>query len=258
MSEIATLLQQTLDPSTRKSAEAQLHQLQSAEEFPVALLQLVQNQSMGEHVRFSAVLFFKNFIKKYWDPTKDDTIDISEQSRQFIKANIVALMTNMPSKIQGQLSEAVAVIADCDFPHNWESLLNNLVSKLNLEDHQINIGVLQTAHSIFKRWRSQIRSDGLFLEIKFVLENFASPYLQFLKAIDQQIDASLNDGPKLNQLYQVLLLCIKIFSSLICQDLPEFVEDNLVSFMDIWKKYLVFSSPLLASNVSAVLLFDKR
>jgi exportin-2 (importin alpha re-exporter) len=37
--------------------------------------------------------------------------------------------------------------------------------------------MLQIAHSVFKRWRPKFRSDGLFLEIKYVLELFCQPYL---------------------------------------------------------------------------------
>jgi exportin-2 (importin alpha re-exporter) len=38
----------------------------------------------------------------------------------------------------------------------------------------------------------------------------------------------------------ILLLC-KIYYSLICQDLPEFLEDNQVEFMTLLHRYLVFS-----------------
>lgn len=82
-----------------------------------------------------------------------------------------------------------------------------------------------------------------------MLENFAEPYLQFVQAVDQQLYANLNDAAKVQQLYRVLLVCVKIFHSLICQDLPEFVEDNMLVFMEIWKKHLTFADPALATEV---------
>ena len=54
---------------------------------------------------------------------------------------------------------------------------------MSLTDLSANIGVLRTAHSIFKRWRHQFRSNDLFREIKFVLEQFSAPYLEFFKVM---------------------------------------------------------------------------
>jgi hypothetical protein len=56
--------------------------------------------------------------------------------------------------------------------------LQSLINKLSTTDYQVNNGVLQTAHSIFKPWRSQFRTDSLFIEIKYVLDKFCDPYKQ--------------------------------------------------------------------------------
>jgi exportin-2 (importin alpha re-exporter) len=37
--------------------------------------------------------------------------------------------------------------------------------------------MLHIAHSVFKRWRPQFRTDELFSEIKYVLDIFCQPYL---------------------------------------------------------------------------------
>lgn len=59
--------------------------------------------------------------------------------------------------------------------------LQQLVASLTESDYGINLGVLQTAHSIFRRWRAAFRSDALYSEINFVLSRFAEPYLALLK-----------------------------------------------------------------------------
>jgi hypothetical protein len=41
-------------------------------------------------------------------------------------------------------------------------------------------GVLQTAHSIFRKWRAAFRSDVLYTEINLVLASFAQPFLELL------------------------------------------------------------------------------
>jgi exportin-2 (importin alpha re-exporter) len=56
----------------------------------------------------------------------------------------------------------------------------------------VNAGVLQTAHSIFKRYRHEFRTDELFTEIKFVLEKFCPAFLDLFKV--RATGLSLADG----------------------------------------------------------------
>lgn len=53
----------------------------------------------------------------------------------------------------------------------------DLVSRLDPSNPVVNNGVLQVAHSIFKRWRPLFRSDELYTEINHVLQRFGNPYL---------------------------------------------------------------------------------
>lgn len=59
--------------------------------------------------------------------------------------------------------------------------LQDLVSRLTPDNATVNYGVLQVAHSIFKRWRPLYRSDELYTEINHVLSKLASPFLALLK-----------------------------------------------------------------------------
>ena len=258
---IGSCLQQTLDPATRKHAEAQLQGLEVHHpQFGLQLLALVQGglgdtqTTVPHHIRFSAAVYFKNWTRKHWKQVEGEVDVIPAPDRAAIKENIVSLMIAVPPALQMQLSEAVTIIADNDFPVQWQSLIDDLVAKLTLTDLSVNIGVLQTAHSIFKRWRHQFRSDRLFTEIKFVLTKFAESYLAFYKAIDKLVDENQNNKPVLSQLLEIVLLLNKIFYSLNCQDLPEFFEDNMDAFMDLLLKYLVYQNPLVASEDDAGIL----
>ena len=55
------------------------------------------------------------------------------------------------------------------------------MASLSADDLNINLGVLETAHSIFAPWRSQSRSDDLFSTINLVLEKFTVPFLQLFQ-----------------------------------------------------------------------------
>ena len=57
----------------------------------------------------------------------------------------------------------------------------DLVSRLTPDNPATNNGVLQVAHSIFKRWRPLYRSDQLFTEINHVLSKFGAPFLSLLE-----------------------------------------------------------------------------
>ena len=52
----------------------------------------------------------------------------------------------------------------------------------------VNNGVLQVAHSIFKRWRPLFRSDELFTEINHVLDKFCTPFLKLLQVCTARSD----------------------------------------------------------------------
>jgi exportin-2 (importin alpha re-exporter) len=56
----------------------------------------------------------------------------------------------------------------------------DLVSHLTPDNAKVNNGVLEVAHSIFRRWRPLFRSDELFTEINHVLGKFSEPFLQLL------------------------------------------------------------------------------
>ena len=116
---IAQYLAQTLNPTTRKQAEANLAQLIAKPQFAPILLELLSKHP-DDNVRFAAAVYFKNFIKRKWNGEVDE---ISPQDREQIKLNIINIMTSAPNAIILQLSEAVTLIANTDFPDNWRTLL---------------------------------------------------------------------------------------------------------------------------------------
>jgi exportin-2 (importin alpha re-exporter) len=59
--------------------------------------------------------------------------------------------------------------------------LQDLVTRLTADNSEVNNGVLQVAHSIFKRWRPLLPSDDLYTEINHVLSKFSEPFLVLLQ-----------------------------------------------------------------------------
>lgn len=165
-----------------------------------------------------------------------------------IKSELIGLMTSVEPKIQVQLGEAISLIAESDFYERWDTLVDDLVSRLTPDNAVVNNGVLQVAHSIFKRWRPLFRSDELFTEINHVLSKFGQPFLQLLNHTDQAITAHQQDKKALSQDFTTLSTMMKLFYDLSSQDLPPIFEDNLQGISSLLHKYLTYDNALLHTD----------
>ncbi|CAD6568832.1 MAG: importin-alpha export receptor [Tremellales sp. Tagirdzhanova-0007] len=242
------------DASTRRAAEDALRQGEPQPGFLLLVLELVRSDGVDMDVRQAGGVYFKNA-----------EVQISLEDKAAIKSQLVPVMIalgNPPtSRLQAQIGEGLATVAEKDFPDEWGGLVDELVASLSPDNFVINNGVLATAHSIFKRWRAQFRSDKLYSEINFVLSRFCQPYYELFGHVDRLLSApstsTTNASPAL--LAQSLLLLVQLFHDLSSQDLPPFFEENLNTFMgdpsvgnggDGWlRKYLSWESDELMGDV---------
>ncbi|KAI8351996.1 importin-alpha re-exporter [Mortierella sp. GBAus27b] len=222
--------------------------MQQSQNFGQLVLLLIATKSYDVNIRFAASLLFKNFIRRNWMSDDETGSNISTADRDAIKSKIVDLMTITEAKIQLQLSDAVTQIADSDFPQKWQNLIPELVSKLNPNDFVTNNGLLQTAHSIFQRWRPLYPSDNLYTEIKIALESFCAPYREVFLATDAMVDSNPQNVPQLKVLFQTLYLLTEIYHDLNCHDIPEFFVTHLQEFLGLFHKYLRYENPLLVGE----------
>nr|GEV75011.1 exportin-2 [Tanacetum cinerariifolium] len=143
-------------------------------------------------------------------------------------------------KIQAQLSEALAVIGNHDFPKLWPALLPELKTRLenamNVNDFVSVNGVLATVNSLFKKFRYQYKSDPLLLDLKYCLDNFAPT----LSSTVKKNSGVGGDAIAAKQLVKAQRLCCRIFYSLNFLDLPEVFEDYADEWMDHFKNYLTY------------------
>ena len=100
-------------------------------------------------------------------------------------------------------------------------------------NYSVNIGVLQTAHSIFVPWRSATRSDALFTSINYVLSRFGRPFLQLFEHTTRLLLSNpTNTAPNstLEMISQAQVSLVDIYYDLTCQDLPPDFEDTHAQF----------------------------
>lgn len=243
-----------------------MESVEANQNYAILLLNLVGKEDLDNTIRVAGSIAFKNFVKRNWGtvskncarelprmrvlfyfPPQDDDSDnkIHESDRIAIKQFIVTLMLRSSAAIQKQLSDAVSIIGKYDFPKKWPQLIDEMVEKFASGDFHVINGVLQTAHSIFKRYRFEFKSQELWEEIKFVLDKFAKPLTDLMLATMNLAKTHENNEGVLRILYGSIVLVTKVFYSLNAQDLPEFFEDNMATWMNAFHELLITDVPCL-------------
>uniref|UniRef100_A0A8C0NMF8 Exportin-2 n=1 Tax=Canis lupus familiaris TaxID=9615 RepID=A0A8C0NMF8_CANLF len=197
--------------------------------------------SQDNVIKVCASVTFKNYIKRNWEEYEPNKI--CEADRVAIKANIVHLMLSSPEQIQKQHYGRE------DFPQKWPDLLTEMVNRFQSGDFHVINGVLRTAHSLFKRYRHEFKSNELWTEIKLVLDAFALPLTNLFKATIELCSTHANDASALRILFSSLILISKLFYSLNFQDLPEFFEDNMETWMNNFHTLLTLDNKLLQTDL---------
>uniref|UniRef100_A0A3Q3JW21 Exportin-2 n=1 Tax=Monopterus albus TaxID=43700 RepID=A0A3Q3JW21_MONAL len=247
---LTEFLRKTLDPdpTVRRPAEKFLESVEGNQNYPLLLLTLLE-KSQDNVIRVCAAVTFKNYIKRNWRIVEEEPNKISNPDRTAIKANIVNLMLSSPEQIQKQLSDAISIIGREDFPQKWPDLLTEMVTRFRSGDFHIINGVLRTAHSLFKRYRHEFKSNELWSEIKLVLDTFALPLTELFKATIELCQTHATDINALKVLFSSLTLISKLFYSLNFQDLPEFFEDNMETWMTNFHGLLTLDNKLLQTDL---------
>ena len=171
---------------------------------------------------------------------------------------MVSLSGPSDKLLRTQIGEAVAAVAQSDFPDPWKDLMTRLVSEFSPSDYRINVSVLQTAHNIFSPWRSEIRSDTLYSTIIFALSQFQEPYFALLRATAPHLlSATITDTTVLELLGDTMDLVFALFYDMTAQDLPPAFEDAHDEFFGndvdegLFLKFLRWDPSQLQGDVSA-------
>ncbi|KAJ8681341.1 hypothetical protein QAD02_017128 [Eretmocerus hayati] len=247
---LSEYLRHTLSPdvTVRRPAEKFLESVELNQNYPLLLLHLVDKSEIEMTIRIAGAIVFKNYVKRNWKVDEDSPNKIHAQDRIAIKKLIVNLMLHSPDSIQKQLSDSVSVIGKYDFPEQWPELIDQMVEKFGTGDFHVINGVLHTAHSLFKRYRYEFKSQTLWVEIKYVLDKFAKPLTDLFVATMGLTEAHANNVGALKVIYNSLVILCKVFYSLNFQDLPEFFEDNMEVWMTNFHTLLTANVPSLQTG----------
>ncbi|OQV15127.1 Exportin-2 [Hypsibius exemplaris] len=252
----------TLKPEkdSRLEGERYLRQIERSPTFALRLIQIIDTAGQNlQSVRLVAAVTLKNYVKKYW-PSPDSTEDfeVPAPDRDALKRALVPLMFRCPQFVQKLVSETINLIAWVDFPARWPELLPDLMSKFESGDVDAILGSLRTAHGLFKHYRNAFESNALWQEIKLVVDQFAVPFTRLFLATWNRIpelERLSKEGPEkekskeaLDNAFQILLLCAKIYFSLISQELPQVFVDHLGGWMEKFQNLLNYDNIDLHSD----------
>lgn len=249
---LTEVLTHTLSPEVtqRRTAEQFVSQVESNENYSILLLTLLTRDEIQvpAEVKLAAAINLKNLVKKSWMVDEDGTNKISANDRVVIKREIVDLMLRSPEGIQRQLSETISIIGKYDFPGQWQELIPYMADKFKSGDFNIINGVLQTSYSVMRRYEYENKSEDLWREILFVLNNFAQPLTNLFVELMKFAAENVNNAAALKMILSSLVTVGKLFLALNSQDLPEFFEDNMSVWMQNFLTLLSFTSPLLVTD----------
>lgn len=250
---VATLkasLQGTLSPKrdVRVTAEKQLAAMEGNEGFAMALLGIVHNKDGTSPLGLqqAAVLYFKNLVKRGW--TRDEGSKLTEGERSQIKSLVVDLMCVVPESTRRGISDALTIISEEDFPLKWPTLLDHLVARMGTTDFKVINGILETAHSVFRRFRHARETTAILQTLKHCLEKFQVPLQTMFKTLLGLIGANAGNKPALELLFKALRIVCKIFFALNCMTIPEYFEDNIKFWMAGFLQLLQYTNPLLVDE----------
>lgn len=147
------------------------------------------------------------------------------------------------------MSEIICTVALHDYPENWEDLIDRLLEKISSSDFGANLTILKTCHYVFKRYRLEERSDDLYREINYTMAKFGPALFQIYVGIEAMLQSpSTASKQQLLAIVQNAIYANKIFYSLSFQDIPEFIEENLATFMRILMFLFTFDAPILQDD----------
>jgi exportin-2 (importin alpha re-exporter) len=243
-------------------------------------LRIVEAPTNDLAVRQSAATLFKNFAKRRWvrapyglvpsvkstrpphtrvsrspparpHPTpQDEEGVIPPVDKDAIRSNIVRLMLASPPLVQRQLSDALAAISLVDFPQAWPTLLPELVTQLGTAatagDIPTVVGVLETSHAVFERFRGVYDTDEVRGPLRVALDDFGTHLPALLSMLEVRLDeriAAGSDKAALAPLLHAMRTAIQVLFLLSQVDLPDVFEDKLAAIMTICHKYLGYAPP---------------
>lgn len=124
------------DPAIRQPAEERIETLDTVPEYGPALISIMGDVQLSQHIRQLAGVVLRRYVKHHW--CVHDTSFKEPEPTPEVKASIrMALMQTMLDdlkEVRASSAFAVATIAENDWPEEWPNLFDLMISALQTRD----------------------------------------------------------------------------------------------------------------------------
>jgi exportin-2 (importin alpha re-exporter) len=240
---VRALLQASLcaDAGTRTKAEKELLALKQTGGSLLFTLKFIEIeiQPASAPIRMAAAVLLKNLVKQEWNAPG------REAERDAFKANVVGVLCTCPKPVQRQLTAAIGLIGDEDFPSAWQSLLPELARRLSEGfSSAVTIAVLAVCEQLCQRFRQEPKSDAVMQHLPYVIEHLHQPLLQLFLATSTMVAKCPQDQQALlPDLLQAQQLAFQILLSIVHFQLSPPITQQLSSWLGGFHCYLEYQPP---------------
>ncbi|KAI0989811.1 hypothetical protein GJ496_006045 [Pomphorhynchus laevis] len=241
-----------------QTATEQLNVLQKQNGFAPSLLAIFKDPQSAD-IFLVAAISLKNFIKKYW--RGDELFDITVEDRSVVKTQLISqILICENQKLQKQFSESIVIIASSDFPTEWPDMLDLMLGKEFTINRLLSVvGVFSCLDGIFYKYRHEFKCEALWSEIALVLKSFSPIFFEVTQVACKQLPLLHNlniDQQRI--LLEIIHYSVRMFSSLISQELAEHFEDNLTIYMECYMVILNFDLSSLTDKCAQEFLIESK
>lgn len=234
-------------PDTLKLAVATLNEWHLSSGFYPALQEIAYDTSLEFHIRFQAIVYFKNCLDKYWRKSAINGINPSDKN--LIRSRLLFGLQETDKKLSIQNSVIISKIARIDYPKDWPVLFDDLVKLIEdtkvsdtLVSKKLQLSTLTTIHLVVKALASKVSaswktaSEKLYPLLGEVITPIYYKNYEELKQLFQETPAEARntsfDGSVSDRL-DFIFMTLKIFRRLMISCKAGF--NNVPVFLDFFK-----------------------
>ncbi|GET90952.1 cas/CSE/importin domain protein, putative [Leishmania tarentolae] len=243
------------DPTVRTPAERELlayvDSVDQQSGLPQLLLELIQGET--PHGTFFAINF-KNIVKKCWDPSTSEHC-IQECDKVSVRATIIENMLRSSGAVQRNLAEAIALIAQVDFPTAWPDALTLIVKVLTSSNDVAQLrAALSTSHSVLRKYRHQGELTEVLVHELRTIYSMLCPAL--VRSMESLLLMTETQGVNVTDVYRSITDAVECLRDMTSLDLgDEFIEriSSIVSMYNRCLSTLSAPSALYGAQASAMI-----
>lgn len=236
-------------------------------------MEYINSDQVSENYRQMAAIQVKNLIKKIYGahsythydekkkeaqgellPEDDPANLIDDQGRQVLQAQLVEMLmkftTSGCDKLTSLILEIIGLMGRRYVQVEWPSLFPSLIAQLTgSQDPKIYKTVFECVKKITKKYRYMFRSDELYTEMNYVIENLSQHMINSLRQCVEMAgsEAAQADEGIIRVLYSVMNSVLHIIESVLSQEeLPDFYEEQLPTITMVCNFVLQQNYPKLA------------